>query len=75
MAIPVTVLKGQIMGINGLTVTVVSTSAANGASEANNTSDMLSYNAGAGDPGIFLTKRNLSQTSWPQTDNCRAIKF
>jgi hypothetical protein len=72
-AVPITVQAGKTTGINGLGVAVVSTGAANGASEANTINYMLSYDTPAGEPGIFLEKKNASQTSFPQTDNCRAM--
>ena len=74
-AVPVTVAKGKSQGNNGITVTVVPTVAANGASEANNTSYFLLYDTPTPSLGVVLVKKNPSQTSWAQTDNCLAIQF
>lgn len=74
-AVPMLIPKGKKVGINGLAVAVVPTGAVNGASEANSISYMLLYDPAPGDPGIFPGKRNHSQTSWPQTDDCRAIQY
>jgi hypothetical protein len=71
-AVPTTVPKGKKIGINGLVVALVS---GEEAPQANNTVYMLSYDTQAGDPGVFLVKRNLNQTSWPKTNDCRAIRF
>jgi hypothetical protein len=71
-AVPATIPKGKKVGINGLVVAVVPVAQA---PEANNTSYMLSYETQAADPGVFLAKRNLSQTTWPQTNDCRSIHF
>lgn len=68
-----TIPKGQIVGLNGNTVTVISTSAVNGASEANKTSYMLGYGTTAGDPGVLFSKRNPTQTQWPNTEDCTLI--
>jgi len=73
-AIPVTVPAGKNQGNNGIAVITVSTSAANGASEANNTNYLLSYVTPAGQ-SVFLEKRNVNQTTFPQTDDCRGIHF
>lgn len=72
--IATTIPAGKTSG-GGIAVVRVSTSAVDGASEANNTSYLLSYETTAADPIVLLAKRNLSQTSWPQTPNCRAIDF
>jgi hypothetical protein len=68
-----TIPAAKSMGNNGTTVAVVPTSAVDGASEANNTSYLLLYDTPAGDPGVTLVKKNVSQTSWPQTPNCLDI--
>ena len=74
-AVPTTVPKGKSVGNNGLMVTVVATGAANGASEANNSSYFLAFASRSGDPGVILAKRDPNRTSWPVTENCRAIRF
>lgn len=71
-AIATTIPKGQNVGINRIAVVAVSTGAG-AASEANNSSYHLNYSITAGDSGVLFAKRNLSQTSWPQTDNCRDV--
>ncbi|MEK6262483.1 MAG: hypothetical protein AABP62_28120 [Planctomycetota bacterium] len=72
-AAPTTIPKGKIMGNNGITVTTVPTNSANGASEANNTNYFLLYDSPSG--GVVLVKGDPNRVTWPQTDNCRAIKF
>lgn len=74
-AVPKVVPRGTVEGNNGIMVTTVSTVAANGASEANNTNYFLIYDSKPGDPIVMLVKRNAGQTSFPQTDNCLAIQF
>lgn len=57
----------------------VNTVNANGAAEANKTSYKLSYDAepvpGQTDPALVFNKTNASQTSWPETESCDAIKL
>jgi hypothetical protein len=74
-AVPTVIPKGKKVGINGLAIAVVTTGATNGASEANSISCMLLYDPAPGDPALFPSKRNLSQTGWPRTDDCRAIQY
>ena len=71
--VPVTVPHGTSQGNNGFSIAVVSTSTANGSSEANKTAYNLLYNTQPGDPGVLTVKTNSGQTSWAQTDNCRAM--
>jgi|GEM_PF-1495017 len=73
--IPVTVPKGHVQGNNGIVIAVVPTTTTNGASEANNTSYALQYDPAATTQTVQLVKKNPSQTTWPQTDDCRAIRF
>lgn len=71
--VPVTVSPSQTRPLNGLAVAVVAV--AGGASEANKISYSLGYDAGTSDPDVFFAKSNQGQTSWPQTDNCRAMQL
>lgn len=73
--VPVTVPHGQIRTLNGFSIVVVSTTSENGSIEANRTNYFLLYNTQSTDPGILLNKTNSSQTSWPQTDDCRLIQL
>jgi hypothetical protein len=65
--------------INGFIFVPVNTVSANGSAEANKTSFKLSYDSapvpGETDPAIVLDKVNATQTSWPETENCQAIKL
>lgn len=72
-AVATTIPNGQNVGNSG--IAVISVFAANEAPEANNTSYTLSYDRAPADPPVLLAKRNLSQTSWPQTNDCLAIRF
>jgi hypothetical protein len=74
-SVAITVPKGGERGHRGFAVVTVSTAASNGASEANNTNYLLSYNGAPSDPPVFLAKKNLSQTTFKQTDNCLEITF
>ena len=65
--------QSQDTGLDGYAVTTVSTANANGAVEANNTSYFLSYETQATDPGVVLSKKDPSRTSWPLTENCLAL--
>jgi hypothetical protein len=71
------VTAGNNMGfsVSGQNALVVQTVAADGASEANKTNYVLSYNTGAGDPGVLLVKSDSSQTSWPNTLDCATISL
>lgn len=71
--VPVTVPHGNNMPINGYSIVVVDTTDSNGSAEASKTSYNLLYNTQSTDPGILMTKTNSAQTSWPQTDDCRAM--
>jgi hypothetical protein len=71
--VPVTVPHGTLVGVNGYSVAVVETANANGSAEAHQTSYLLLYDRQPSDPGILLVKTNASQTTWPQTDDCRAM--
>jgi hypothetical protein len=73
-ATAVTVPARMNQGNNGIAVMRVSTAAANGASEANNTNYLLTYDSAAGE-SVFLDKRNATQGVFPQTDDCRGIRF
>jgi hypothetical protein len=70
---------GKKIEPNAYAVVAVATSTPNGAEEANRTSYDLLYEAqiigGERDPAIHLTKTNAAQTTWPQTDDCKAIKL
>lgn len=70
---PVTVPHGTKMPLNGFSIVVVSTSSANGSAEAKQTAYSLLYDTQSSDPGILMDKTNATQTTWPQTDNCRAM--
>ncbi len=72
--VPTTIPAGKTVTLDGFAPVVVTTVAANGASEANKTSYFL-----LSDPspnfGFILVKSNPSQTSWPDTENCRDIQL
>lgn len=74
-AVPVTVPAMTHQGNNGIGVVRVSTAAADGASEANNTNYILAYERGPGDPGVLLQKQNAGQTTFANTPNCTSITF
>ena len=74
-SVPLTVPARTFQGNNGFAVVRVSTATINGAIEANKSNYMLAYDRGPSDPPVVLDKTNLSQTSWPQTENCREIHF
>ena len=61
--VPVTVPHGNIVGINGYSIVVVSTSNANGSAEASQISYFLLYDTQSADPGSVLDKTNATQTS------------
>lgn len=67
--VPVTVNAGRSIGFNpnGYGALVVQTTAADGASEANNTSYFLGYQ------NVLMNKSNSNRTSWPYTPNCADI--
>jgi len=52
---------------------VVTTTATDGATEANNTPYFLRYNRAASDPPINLVKSDASKTTWPYTPDCTTI--
>jgi hypothetical protein len=68
----VTVPGNTTQSLNGIAVMVVSTSTTDGAVEANMTSYFLD---GAPGSGILPDKESSSQTSWPYTESCTAIKL
>ncbi|MHB8595861.1 MAG: hypothetical protein ACYDER_03520 [Ktedonobacteraceae bacterium] len=72
--VPTTIPKGNVVPIDGFGVAVVTTSAVNGASEANKTSYDLTMPASGGFGFLFI-KSNNSQSSWPDTENCRSITY
>jgi len=59
--------------VSGQNALIVQTTAANGASEANNTPYFLNYATGVNDPGVVMNKTDASQKSWPDTENCSSI--
>jgi hypothetical protein len=69
------VSKGTTETINGAVIAVVSTAAADGASEANKTSYLPLYDTPAGGQGVVLVKDNSTQTTWPSTPDCTNIIF
>jgi hypothetical protein len=71
--VPVTVPHGNNMGLDGFSIVAVSTSSANGSSEAHQTAYFLLYDTQSSDPGILMDKTNATQTTWPQTDDCRRM--
>jgi hypothetical protein len=66
---------GTTTTVNGAVIAVVSTSAADGASEANKTAYTLLYDTPAGSQGVILVKDNSTQTTWPATPDCTNIIF
>lgn len=54
---------------------VVSTTNANGAVEADQSSYFLLYNRNTGDPPVKMVKSDAKQTSWPLTEDCRSISL
>jgi hypothetical protein len=73
--VPTTIPKGNLVGLDGYSVTIVPTANSNGAVEANQTSYFLTYDTGTSDPGILFSKENSSQTSWPLTEDCTDISY
>lgn len=71
--VPITVPKGQFVGINGYSVVVAVTGAVDGAVEANMTNYFLNYDTQPSGPGVILVKSNSSQTSFPLTRDCLAV--
>jgi choice-of-anchor A domain-containing protein len=74
-AVPTNLTAGQNLGFNPTAqgALVVSTTATDGASEANNTAYFLSYNRKLNDPPVNLVKSDASRTSWPYTPDCKTI--
>lgn len=76
---PIVIYAGKKIEPKAVAVVAVATATANGAEDANKTSYELLYETqvigGETDPAIRLTKTNAAQTSWPQTDDCKAIKM
>lgn len=52
---------------------VVQTTNPNGSVEANSTPYTLSYDNGGNLPGVIMVKSDASQTSWPNTEDCKTI--
>jgi hypothetical protein len=59
--------------VSAQTEVAVHTSTTNGAVGANETSYLLHYKAQSGDPAITLVKSNKSDTSFPETEDCKTI--
>jgi hypothetical protein len=74
-AVAVTVPAGKNQGNDGIAVVRVSTSAVDGASEANNSNYFLAYDTPPGGPSVGLEKKNLNQSTFRQTNDCREIHF
>jgi hypothetical protein len=76
-AVATTVPTGQVISysVSAQNALVVQTTNSNGATEANQTSYFLKYNASASDPTVQLTKSDASQTSWPDTEDCSTISL
>lgn len=72
---PVNVPAGATVNIGLDVVVVVSTAASDGASEANQTSYFLLNDPKGVDPPILGAKTNASQSSWPDTPNCREVSY
>jgi hypothetical protein len=68
-----TVPAGTQVSLNKFAITVLSTSNADGAVEANQTNYFLLAKAPGSGPGTLMSKTNATQTSWPVTRDCRAI--
>lgn len=69
------VAKGTVETINGAVIAIVSTTAADGASEANKTAYLLLYDVPAGGQGVVMAKDNTSQTTFPSTPDCTTLAF
>lgn len=70
------VLKGTTAPANvGAVIAIVSTSAADGASEAKNISYFLSYDTPSGGQAVNFIKANPNQSSWPSTPDCTSIIY
>lgn len=67
--------KGTIASPSAYGVVVVRTVDVNGAEEANRTNYFLNYATQPSDSGVLLTKTNASQSSWPDTSDCKSISF
>ncbi|MDA9405829.1 hypothetical protein XH80_03335 [Bradyrhizobium sp. CCBAU 45384] len=74
-AVPTSVAKGQTLKFNPVaqSALVVSTTNADGSTEANQTGYFLKYNGAPTDPTVTLTKSDASRTSWPNTQDCKTI--
>ncbi|MBN9559668.1 MAG: hypothetical protein J0H14_02935 [Alphaproteobacteria bacterium] len=76
-AVPITVAAGQNFQTNlsWMAPTIVQTANPDGAAEANSTPYNLYYNPQPTDPPILLVRTDGQRTSWPLTEDCRAITF
>jgi hypothetical protein len=69
----VSVPAGTQAPINKFAIAVLSTVNADGAVEANQTNYFLLAKPQGSGPGTLMSKTNATQTSWPLTQDCRAI--
>jgi hypothetical protein len=75
---PTTITHGTSDTKSGFVVMVVQTSAADGASEANQTKYALNYDnlsGGQHGPGVVFLKQNSDQSTWTNTADCHAITY
>ncbi|MGY4434976.1 hypothetical protein ACVWWO_007453 [Bradyrhizobium sp. F1.13.1] len=74
-AVPTSVAKGTSMPFSPVAqgALVVSTTNADGSTEANQTAYFLKYKGSPTDPTVTLTKSDASRTSWPNTQDCKTI--
>jgi hypothetical protein len=61
--------------INGAVIAVVSTTAADGASEANNHAYTLLYEGVANGQGMIMQKKDPGRSAWPQISDCQEITY
>jgi hypothetical protein len=69
------VAKATTETMNGAAIAIVSTTAADGESEAHNTSYFLNYDTPAGGQGVVLARADPTRTSWPDTADCTLVKY
>lgn len=69
------VAKGTTETINGAVIAVVSTTAVDGASEANKTAYLALYDVPAGGQGVVMAKANAAQTTFANTPDCTTLSF